>query len=119
MPESTGSDESAGGMKGWILDKYGSVGVSVCRETDSLLSLHFPKDFANLTEVVREAEDRFGSVCDLSYSDNGEPEISFYQRDAVAAPSGWLPMVAYIALTVLVGVAFFLMTWSPGPMQAW
>lgn len=100
-------------MKGWLMSKYGKFGVSVSRESDELLSLSFPKDFANFSDVVQEVDERYGAVCDLSYDESGGPEVVFWKGSRTSDSSAGLRIVAgvvYIAAG-LFAVAATLCIW--------
>jgi len=103
------------GMKAWILDKYGAFGVSVSREFDDSLVMSFPKDFSNFTDVVRGVDDKYGSVCDLSYDEDGAPEVKFWKGGGskVSAGNAAIQMMMYIAVVLILALAIALL-WLQG-----
>lgn len=98
-----------GGIKEWMLSTYGEYGVVVSSESETAVTFAFPKTFDGFSDVVIEANAMFGSVCDLTYTSNGEPEVKFWKAAANDAPDfnckvfrGLLYIFGFVSLAVAV-----------------
>lgn len=96
-------------MKAWILNNYGKFGVSVSREHDDYLVMSFPKDFSNFSDVVRSVDEQFESVCDLSYDEDGLPEVKFWKKSTGKPEKSAMAMMMYIAVIATLAVAISLL----------